>query len=84
MTISISISEKSCRGCELCADVCPTDVLVLEPTTRKMRVDFAQDCIGCLSCAYVCPSAALRHDDVPLVKNFSRNTVVTRNLSRYL
>ena len=26
MTISISVHEPSCRGCSLCADVCPTDV----------------------------------------------------------
>jgi ferredoxin len=84
MTISISVHEPSCRGCSLCADVCPTDVLALDLKSKTIRVDYPQDCIGCLSCAYVCPSAALSHDGIPLVRNFSRNLLTTRNLSRYL
>jgi ferredoxin len=84
MTISITVHENSCRGCALCADICPTLVLSLDTKSNVIRVDAAQDCIGCLSCTYVCPSSALRHEGVSLVKNFSRDLKLTRNLTRYL
>ncbi len=84
MNVTIAIREQSCRGCELCADVCPTDVLTLDADTHKMLVAFPQDCIECLSCSYVCPSAALTHEGVRLVRDFARNTLTTKNLSRYL
>jgi ferredoxin len=84
MTISITVHENSCRGCALCADICPTRVLSLDKKSKVIRVDSALDCIGCLSCTYICPSAALHHDGVSLVKNFSRDLQLTRNLARYL
>lgn len=84
MTISLSIREPSCRGCELCADICPTKVLALEASSRKMRVVGVGDCIGCLSCALVCPSGSLTHVGVPRVKDFARNLRITSQLRRHL
>ena len=36
--IEISIHAEACRGCELCVDVCPTDVLAFDAATRKAKV----------------------------------------------
>ena len=46
--LRIEIREKACRGCELCIDTCPTDVLSLDQSNRKSRVDCVENCIACL------------------------------------
>jgi formate hydrogenlyase subunit 6/NADH:ubiquinone oxidoreductase subunit I len=84
MTVHISIRETACRGCSLCADICPTLVFELDEKTRIMKAPHEVDCIACLSCAYACPSAALTHTEYSRVKDFCRDTNTSRNLDRYL
>lgn len=82
--IEIQIHEDSCRGCEMCVDVCPTDVLVMDEARGKAVVKTAADCIGCLSCGYLCPSAAITHEGYLAVKNYYRDIDFSRRVARFL
>jgi len=55
------IEEKGCRGCSLCADVCPTKVFEMEADQAKAKRP--DDCIGCTSCVYICPSRCITVED---------------------
>ena len=59
--LEMTIDEKSCRGCELCIDICPTKVIVsgIHEGNSIAVVDKVEDCIACLSCTYICPSNAI-------------------------
>jgi NAD-dependent dihydropyrimidine dehydrogenase PreA subunit len=47
------------KGCTVCVDVCPLDVLAIDPVTHKayMRHD---ECWYCLPCEKDCPTQAVR------------------------
>jgi ferredoxin len=81
--VRIEIHDDACRGCELCVDVCPTEVLAMDQR-RKAYAKTPEDCIGCLSCGYLCPSGALQHADYHEVKNFYRDLVFGRRMGRFL
>ncbi len=61
----VQIDGARCKGCRLCVDFCPKDVL--EMTTDRLNargVTFAEcvrpdQCIGCTACALMCPDAAV-------------------------
>ena len=82
--LRIEIREKACRGCELCIDTCPTDVLTLDQSSRKSRVERVENCIACLSCTYICPSGAIVHHDFHQVKNFYRDLGFCDRMERFL
>lgn len=84
MSIAMTVHEQSCRGCQLCVEACPTDVLDFDEERRVARPARTPDCIGCLTCAYRCPSAAIAHEGVHLVKNFYRDLAHAGRLERYL
>ena len=62
---AVVIHEDRCKGCALCVDACPKDVLAL--AERKVNVHGypyveaikADDCIGCASCGIVCPDGCI-------------------------
>ena len=62
---AVVINEDRCKGCALCVDACPKDVLAL--AGRKVNVHgypyveavTADDCIGCASCGIVCPDGCI-------------------------
>lgn len=62
---AIRIDENRCKGCELCAAVCPKHVIKVADyfTPRGYRpahyVDPSGLCSGCLLCATICPDAAI-------------------------
>lgn len=62
---AIRIDENRCKGCELCAVVCPKQVIEIADyfTARGYRPalynDPQQRCTGCLLCATICPDAAI-------------------------
>lgn len=80
----IIIHEEGCRGCELCIDVCPTEVIEFDEQERIARIREAEDCIGCLSCAYICPPNVIEHNDIHLVQNFYRDIGFSRKLGKFI
>jgi ferredoxin len=56
---TITIEERGCRDCNLCIEICPTEVLEREASTGIAKVVRKDDCIGCTSCMYICPSGCL-------------------------
>lgn len=82
--IRIDIHEESCRGCQICVDLCPTKVFWFDEARDKAGVKEAEDCIACLSCVYACPSRAIRHSGHHEVKNFYRDMGYVLRLERFL
>jgi 2-oxoglutarate ferredoxin oxidoreductase subunit delta len=58
-TGTVVIDVEACKGCDLCIDACPRDVLVMtthEVNTRGYRYpQLLPGCIACKACAQVCP-----------------------------
>ena len=82
--VSMTVREDACRGCEMCVDVCPTDVLSFKTDNRKAVVERVEDCIACLSCSYLCPSGAISHESYHEVKNFYRDLDFSLRFERFL
>jgi 2-oxoglutarate ferredoxin oxidoreductase subunit delta len=60
----IEVNELYCKGCELCINACPQNVLTLEKSRLTPKgyhpvYLIADGCTGCGICAIVCPEAAL-------------------------
>ncbi len=61
----VVIDIERCKGCELCRDACPPDVLALadELNAKGYRpvilLDPAHHCTGCALCATVCPDGCI-------------------------
>ncbi|MDR2492204.1 MAG: ferredoxin family protein [Coriobacteriales bacterium] len=61
----IEVDMNYCKGCGLCVDVCPQDIMQLNSEIMTQKgyhpatcVD--QDaCTGCTSCALMCPDVAI-------------------------
>lgn len=53
----IEINEKWCKGCEICVELCPTQVL--EMVDFKAAVKELEKCIGCMQCELRCPDFAI-------------------------
>lgn len=56
--MNIEITEKWCKGCGLCINVCPKKVLELNDHVKCVAVR-PDDCIGCRQCENVCPDFAV-------------------------
>jgi NAD-dependent dihydropyrimidine dehydrogenase PreA subunit len=82
--VQIEIHEQACRGCQMCKEICPTEVFSFDEEKGKVRVKEMEDCIACLSCAYICPSGAIKHSDYHGVKNFYRDLDFCRRMGKFL
>ena len=63
----VTFRQDRCKGCELCIDVCPKKIIVIDETTTNRKgyhpatvreADMPQ-CIGCASCAKICPDSII-------------------------
>lgn len=64
---TIRILEEFCKGCTICVEVCPTDVLVMETVGTRWQgstavVQNADACIACMLCELQCPDFAILID----------------------
>jgi len=83
--VKIIINENSCRGCHLCINECPIeDVIVFDEKKNIAKPSKYYDCIACLSCTYICPSNAIDHENIHIVPNFYRKTLVTQTLRKFI
>lgn len=57
-TREIVIDEDSCVDCGLCTGVCPTEALILEPETFKLKFRRSR-CVLCEQCIPTCPVQAI-------------------------
>ncbi|HZK39378.1 MAG TPA: 4Fe-4S binding protein [Clostridia bacterium] len=61
----VTIDQTVCKGCELCAAVCPQHILALSKDNlnakgyHPMEVVEPEKCIGCAFCAIMCPDCAI-------------------------
>ncbi|MFV0398098.1 MAG: ferredoxin family protein [Bacteroidales bacterium] len=62
---AVVVNRERCKGCNLCVESCPTQVLSLDPRdVNNIGYHFAymknpDDCIGCASCGLVCPDGCI-------------------------
>jgi ferredoxin len=82
--VTIELHEQACRGCRMCADICPTKVFDYDDIKHMARISHPEDCIACLSCAYLCPSGAISHDNYHVVKNFYRDLTFMSRMEKFL
>jgi adenylylsulfate reductase subunit B len=57
--MAIVIDEKTCNSCGLCVELCPGDLLALDPKTKKAFIWDNSDCWNCLVCVKHCPVRAI-------------------------
>jgi len=61
----IKINNALCKGCALCIDVCPKDVIKINTGVLNNKgynpavVDSPDNCISCAMCAKMCPDSAI-------------------------
>ncbi len=51
-------NEDKCTNCGVCVPICPTEALVVDPTTRKVLFN-NKKCIACELCVKICPPRAM-------------------------
>jgi NAD-dependent dihydropyrimidine dehydrogenase PreA subunit len=49
------------KGCTVCVDVCPLDVLAIDLTSKKAYMKF-DECWYCMPCEQDCPTGAVTVD----------------------
>ncbi len=57
----ITVNEKWCKNCGICAGFCPKQVLFMNEED-ELRIDETKGCIGCRMCEYRCPQMAITVD----------------------
>ena len=60
----LTIAREVCKGCGLCADVCPKKLLALSGEINSrgyhpIAIAGQEQCIGCAFCARMCPDAVI-------------------------
>lgn len=60
----VHVKVERCKGCELCIDYCPTEVLALSSNFNAKGYHYPiaveeDDCIDCHACSTICPDFAI-------------------------
>lgn len=60
----IEINEEFCKGCSICIDFCPLNVLVISENINKKGyyppvAENEEACIGCRLCELLCPEFSI-------------------------
>ncbi|MFH1878230.1 MAG: ferredoxin family protein [Candidatus Omnitrophota bacterium] len=60
----IKIDKQRCKGCGLCVNVCPGQVLILSGEVNKKGFRYAvaerpENCTGCGLCYVICPDCGI-------------------------
>ncbi len=60
----IEINTERCKGCELCVDLCPQNVIRLSEKVNSKGYHYAymedpEKCTACTNCAIVCPDGVI-------------------------
>ena len=61
----LTFKAEKCKGCGLCVDACPKQVLALDADTINQKgyspavMKDAEKCIGCAFCATMCPDCII-------------------------
>ena len=87
---SVTLSIETCKGCSLCVEACPQEILALSPEINTQGYHYAvlvkDNCTGCINCALVCPDAVItvyrenkKKGKVPVatISNVARDISVT-------
>ncbi|WP_019568093.1 ferredoxin family protein [Thioalkalivibrio sp. ALMg13-2] len=60
-TVPVVVDEEKCiadKGCRVCIDVCPLDVLMIDEVTGKAHMHY-DECWYCMPCEKDCPTDAV-------------------------
>ena len=60
----VTIERDRCKGCSLCVEACPQEILEMSKEINSKGYFFAQSkmpyaCIGCRICSMVCPDVVI-------------------------
>lgn len=61
----VHFDQERCKGCELCVNVCPKHIVLLDPNSTNSKgyhpatVSDMALCIACASCAKMCPDSVI-------------------------
>jgi len=61
---AIVVNTDRCKGCGLCIEACPKDVIAMAAKVNVHGYPFVEParldgCVGCASCAIVCPDGCI-------------------------
>ena len=62
---AIVVDTERCKGCALCVEACPYDVIALAEKRfnvhgyRYVEAAVPDACVGCASCGIVCPDGCI-------------------------
>ena len=62
---TIKIESEKCKGCSLCIDVCPYELIRQERTINHQGYQYVvfddpeEQCTGCTLCALMCPDICI-------------------------
>ncbi|NPD92649.1 4Fe-4S dicluster domain-containing protein [Xylanibacter muris] len=61
---AIVVDTVRCKGCSLCVEACPQDVIMLAKKVNVHGYPYVEAvkedaCIGCASCGIVCPDGCI-------------------------
>lgn len=61
---AIVVDIEGCKGCEVCVDACPTQVIGMHEQVNGKGYHYAymanaDACTGCTNCAIVCPDGVI-------------------------